>query len=645
MPGSFNPPTIQGSIKRQTTNYNFLIPTFDAPGWGASLERNFDVVDSILYTVTGIGNVQGAWDNSTTYAVAVRVVDTSDDQLWQCYVAHTSAASGTFAADRAANPTYWRTVVNGVVPRGDWVTATGYNPSEIVTDNGRTGVCQAIFTSSASYDQDVIDGNIVTIVDTSAFSDFNTAIAAASALTTLATGDLLGVVDVSDTNNLKKITYANLAAQLLADTALTGVPSAPTASAGTNTTQVATTAFVTAAINVVLGGVSATYDTLAEVAVKLGTIDTDIAALDSAKMAKAANLSDVASAATAFSNIKQAASDTATGVVELATDAEAQALSDTTRVLTPAALAAVTATETRTGVVELATTAEAEAGTDTARATTPAGLLSFANARDALAVQRFTSSGTWTKPSFGTFAIIYAWGAGGSGARGATPPRAGGGGGGGAYIERILPLADLAATVAVGIGAGGAAVASPSFPGAAGGDTTFGAHVTAYGGGGASSSPSSDNGGGGGGGGGIKGAGASTASSTAGGVGGADIYGVTAAAGVDGVDMGGGGGGSKSNSGGDGSLWGGGGGAGGDTTGITDGVGGNAVYGGAGGGGGNDDDTAGAGGTSLFGGNGGAGATGSGNATSGSIPGGGGGGCATGTSGAGARGELWVIVV
>lgn len=57
------------------------------------------------------------------------------------------------------------------------------------------------------------------------------------------------------------------------------------------------------------------------------------------------NLSDVASAATAFSNIKQAASTTATGVVELATDAETQALADTARGVTPSNIASLVATQ------------------------------------------------------------------------------------------------------------------------------------------------------------------------------------------------------------------------------------------------------------------------------------------------------------
>ncbi|MBL8578079.1 MAG: hypothetical protein JNK47_12695 [Mesorhizobium sp.] len=52
--------------------------------------------------------------------------------------------------------------------------------------------------------------------------------------------------------------------------ALTGNPTAPTQTAGNNTTRLATTAFVTAAINAVLNGVSSAFDTLAEIATELG---------------------------------------------------------------------------------------------------------------------------------------------------------------------------------------------------------------------------------------------------------------------------------------------------------------------------------------------------------------------------------------
>ncbi|TIV64139.1 MAG: hypothetical protein E5V86_16390 [Mesorhizobium sp.] len=56
---------------------------------------------------------------------------------------------------------------------------------------------------------------------------------------------------------------------------LTGTPAAPTAAPGTNTTQIATTGFVKAAIDVVLGGVSAAFDTLSEIATAMVRKDAD----------------------------------------------------------------------------------------------------------------------------------------------------------------------------------------------------------------------------------------------------------------------------------------------------------------------------------------------------------------------------------
>lgn len=329
--------------------------------------------------------------------------------------------------------------------------------------------------------------------------------------------------------------------------------------------------------------------------------DTGASGAGSGDMLAAQNLNDVASKPIAFANIKQAA------------------------------------TESATGVVELATTAEAATGTDTSRAVTPAGLTAFLAANpNALDVQQFTSNDTWTKPSSGTLAYVIAWGAGGSGGRGGTAPRAGGGGGGGARIERILLLSDLSATEVVTIGVGGSARSSPNTTGIAGGNTSFGSHLTAYGGGGGGGAPGSDDGSAGGGGGGWASAGGTGSNNGA----------SAGAAGTGYIEVGiGGAGGTEGLPGSNGTLGGGAGGGGGKTTGTAGtNIGGSASYGAAGGGGGNDDSAAGAGGTSLYSGNGGAGATGANAATPGSIPGGGGGGSASGTSGAGARGELWVIV-
>ena len=98
-------------------------------------------------------------------------------------------------------------------------------------------------------------------------------------------------------------------------------------------------------------------------------------------------------------------------------------------------------------------------------------------------VQTFTASGTWTKPTGLKYAIveISGSGAGGGSALNTSGNASGGGGGGGGYCKKLIAAASLGATETVTIGALGAGGA-PSSGGSNGGNSTFGAILTANGG-------------------------------------------------------------------------------------------------------------------------------------------------------------------
>ncbi|GLS29968.1 hypothetical protein SAMN04488498_104327 [Mesorhizobium albiziae] len=99
---------------------------------------------------------------------------------------------------------------------------------------------------------------------------------------------------------------AALGAAALAGPALTGVPTAPTAAPGTNTLQIATTAFVKAAIDALIAAAPGALDTLDELASALGddaNFAATITALIATKLQKDQNLNDLPNKATARSNL------------------------------------------------------------------------------------------------------------------------------------------------------------------------------------------------------------------------------------------------------------------------------------------------------------------------------------------------------
>jgi len=204
------------------------------------------------------------------------------------------------------------------------------------TGSGATNLSQTLSATTVAINSDT--GTDVTIA---AADNTNAGVMTAAMQTKLA--GIEALADVTDATNVdaagavmnSDVTTAGMSFVIdednMASNSATKVP-----------TQQSTKAYVDTTVAAIVDTAPGTLDTLNELAAALGddpNFATTLTTSIGLKLAKASNLSDVANAATAFSNIKQAASTTATGVVELATQAEAQAKTDTTRALTAASVA------------------------------------------------------------------------------------------------------------------------------------------------------------------------------------------------------------------------------------------------------------------------------------------------------------------
>ena len=170
-----------------------------------------------------------------------------------------------------------------------------------------TGTLDALSSRATKVAQNVSSGVVavpillgadkVSNINTPVFTNGITAIPSTNTINaTTFVGALTGLASTAladADNNVLTEHYAPLA-----NPVLTGIPTAPTATAGTNTNQLATTAFVNAAVSNLVSSAPTTLDTLNELATALGN-DPNFATTITTEIGTKLNANDVTTTATA----------------------------------------------------------------------------------------------------------------------------------------------------------------------------------------------------------------------------------------------------------------------------------------------------------------------------------------------------------
>ena len=210
-------------------------------------------------TITGTGAIAGTFTGNLTGNVTGNVSGTSGSTTGNAATATALATARTFQ------------LTGDVEASG--VTFDGTGNVSLTTVIGTGAIVNADVNTSAqiAYGKLALTNGIVNAdINASAAIDWSK-IAPSSTVSTTELGYLDGVTSAIQTQIDSKLATATASSTYapLASPALTGVPTAPTATAGTNTTQVATTAYVGTAINNHIDGAPSTLDTLNEIAAAL----------------------------------------------------------------------------------------------------------------------------------------------------------------------------------------------------------------------------------------------------------------------------------------------------------------------------------------------------------------------------------------
>lgn len=277
-------------IKRRTSG------SPDAPTSLLNAELAFIEVNDVLYYGKGTGGVGG----SATTVIPIGGVGAFVSLGTSQTIAGDKTFSGAVSLGSSATATTHLTSENSTkIATTEWVKSlpTASNAATYITVNAEAGLTnERALTGSSD----------ITITDNGANNSI--VITLTNSGVTAATYAKVTVDAKGRVTNGTTLSESDIPAQLarLASPALTGTPTAPTAAGGTNTTQIASTAFVKQEIASLIGSAPALLDTLDEIAAALGddpNFVTTITSSLSGKLSAASNLSDVADASAARTNL------------------------------------------------------------------------------------------------------------------------------------------------------------------------------------------------------------------------------------------------------------------------------------------------------------------------------------------------------
>ena len=250
-------------------------------------------------TITGTGAIAGTFTGNLTGNVTGNVSGTSGSTTGNAATATALATGRTFQLtgdveasgvtfDGTGNVSLTTVIGTGAIVNADVNSSAQIAYSKLALTNG---IVNADINASAAIDKTKISGTAITAGDTGTVTstmildgtivnaDINasaaidwTKIAPSSTVSATELGYLDGVTSAIQTQIDSKLATATASSTYapLASPALTGVPTAPTAAANTNTTQIATTAYVQTEITDLIAAAPGALDTLNELASALG---------------------------------------------------------------------------------------------------------------------------------------------------------------------------------------------------------------------------------------------------------------------------------------------------------------------------------------------------------------------------------------